>query len=131
MESQSALLVRLPEHFNAAEAESLNRELERALSNDQPCLIVDFSSVKQIDARGLEMLLQCMVKVAREDGAVQIGDISPEAATILEMTRMDRILEMFPRISEDTATIRIVPAHVSMEEVDEQVQTEEPQPLAA
>jgi hypothetical protein len=72
-----------------------------------------------------------MVKVAREDGAVQIGDISPEAATILEMTRMDRILEMFPRISEDTATIRIVPAHVSMEEVDEQVQTEEPQPLAA
>jgi anti-anti-sigma factor len=132
MESPSALLIRLPQRFRVNEARALSVELDRRLACDQPCLIVDFSKVKQIDTAGLNMLLECMVKIARQDGAVQVGDISPEAATMLELTRMDRVLEMFPRISEDTATIRVVPARVRVEEeLEEEAQTEEPQPLAA
>jgi anti-anti-sigma factor len=134
MESPSALLIRLPERFRVNEARALSAELDRRLACDQPCLIVDFSKVKQIDTAGLNMLLECMVKIARQDGAVQVGDISPQAATMLELTRMDRVLGMFPRISEDTATIRVVPARVRADEEEpeeEQAQTEEPQPLAA
>jgi anti-anti-sigma factor len=137
MESPSALLIRLPQRFNHVEARVLSSELESSLTRNQPSLIIDFSNVKQIDGAGLEMLLQYMVKIAKEDGAVQVGDISPEAATILEMTGMDRILELFPRIAEDISTVRVLPAHVSPEkqaedEVEEQPQAaEEPQPLAA
>ena len=134
MENPSALLIRLPERFNREEARLLSGELNRSLASDQPCLIVDFSNVKQIDTAGLDMLLDLMVKVARQDGAVQIGNISPEAATILELTGLDRILNMFPRIPDDTATIQLVPerARAQKDELEqEQAQTEQPQPLAA
>ena len=109
MDSPSALLIRLPQLFNNVEARALSAELESSLTRNQPCLIIDFSNVKQIDGAGLEMLLQCMVKIAKADGVVQVGDISAEAATILEMTGMDRILELFPRITGDISTVRVVP----------------------
>jgi anti-anti-sigma factor len=132
MENPSALSVRLPERFNRDEARLLSGELDRRLASDQPCMVVDFSKVKQIDTAGLDMLLNLMIRIAREDGAVQVGSISPEAATILELTGMDRILNMFPRIPDDTATIQVVPALVRVEKEEmEEEQAEEPQPLAA
>jgi len=132
MENPSAMLIRLPERFNRCEARTLAAELDRRLLNDQPCLIVDFSRVKQIDSAGLNMLLACMVKIAKQDGAVQLGEVSPEAATMLELTRMDSIFDLFPRISEDTTTLRLVPAQgVEEKEEEEQVRADEPQPLAA
>jgi anti-sigma B factor antagonist len=133
MENPSAMLIRLPERFGHYEARTLAAELEYTLVHDQPCLIVDFSRVKQIDSAGLNMLLACMVKIARRDGAVQLGEVSPEAATMLELTRMDSIFDLFPRISEDATTLRLLQAQGSeqKEEEEEQVRAEEPEPLAA
>jgi len=132
MENLSAMLVRLPERFSSYEARTLAAELERTLVNDQPCLIIDFSRVKQIDSAGLNILLRCMVKIARRDGAVQLGEVSPEAATMLELTRMDSIFDLFPRISEDATTLRLLPAQGSeQKEEEEPVRAEEPEPLAA
>lgn len=134
MENSSALLIRLPERFKREEARSLRAEIHRNLTWDQPCMIVDFSNVKEMDTAGFDMILDVMVRVARQDGAVQIGNISAEAATLLEMTGMDRVLNMFPRIPDDAATVQMVPgrAQAEKEEIEaEQAQTDEPQPLAA
>ncbi len=129
----SALFIRLPERFSRDEVRSLRHEIGRNLTLDQPCMIIDFSNVKEMDTAGLDMILDVMVKVAKQDGAVQIGNVSAEAATMLELTGMDRILNMFPRIPEDTATVQVVPgrARAEREEEQEQAQTDEPQPLAA
>ncbi|MGH9511786.1 MAG: STAS domain-containing protein [Terriglobales bacterium] len=136
MESPSALSIRLPEYFNGSEARALRRELDRSLASDQPCMIVDFSNVKQMDTPALDMLLKCMVKIAQQDGAVQIGNISAQAATMLELTGMDKILNMFPRIPDDAATVQLVPLQGrgkrELEEMEEEeTRVEEPQPLAA
>jgi hypothetical protein len=73
-----------------------------------------------------------MVKIARHDGAVQLGEVSPEAAIMLELTRMDSIFDLFPRISEDATTLRLVPTQgVEQKEEEEPVRAEEPEPLAA
>ena len=48
----------------------------------------------------LDVLLGCMVEVARRDGAMRLGGISPEAATVLELTRLDQVFEMFPTAAE-------------------------------
>lgn len=131
MENPSAMLVRLPERFSSREARTLASELEIRLLNDRPCLIVDFSRVKQIDVAGLNGLLRCMVKIARRDGAVQLGEISPEAETMLELTRMNHIFDMFPRISENATTLQVVPAQAVEQNEEEQIRAEEPEPLAA
>jgi anti-anti-sigma factor len=122
MESQSAIMIKLPESFGGKEARRLGRELKNRISN-APHIVVDFSRVREMDLAGLEGLLDCMQTVAKNDGALQLGEMSPEAAVFLELTRMDQLFNKFPVFdasasftselaseSEDTATDKVVQA---------------------
>jgi len=96
MNTQSAIMIKLPEAFGAKEASRLGRELKNRMSTETPHVVVDFSRVRQMNLAGLEGLLDCMETVARNDGALQLGEMSPEAAIFLELTRMDRLFNKFP-----------------------------------
>jgi anti-anti-sigma regulatory factor len=122
MESQSAIMIKLPEAFGGKEARRLGRELKNKMSN-APRIVVDFSRVREMDLAGLEGLLDCMQMVAKNDGALQLGEMSPEAAVFLELTRMDQLFNKFPVFdasasftselaseSEDVATDKVVQA---------------------
>ena len=117
------MVLKLPEQVSAKEARSLMRELQSELRLDRPRIVVDFSEVEHIDSTGLDMLLDCMVEVARRDGTVKLGEVSPEAAIVLELTGMDRVFQMFPAVSEAAATFSVARA--------EAVADEAPQPAAA
>ena len=95
METQSAIMIKLPETFGGKEARRLGRELKAKMSN-APRIVVDFSRVREMDLAGLEGLLHCMETVAKNDGALQLGELSPEAAIFLELTRMDQLFNRFP-----------------------------------
>jgi anti-anti-sigma regulatory factor len=95
METQSAIMIKLPEAFGGKEARRLGRELKNRMSNS-PRIVVDFSRVREMDLAGLEGLLDCMETVAKNDGALQLGEMSPEAVIFLELTRMDQLFSKFP-----------------------------------
>jgi anti-anti-sigma regulatory factor len=96
MNTQSAIMIKLPETFGGKEARRLGRELKDRMSTESPRIVVDFSRVRKMDLAGLEGLLDCMETVARNDGALQLGEMSPEAAVFLELTRMDLLFQKFP-----------------------------------
>lgn len=96
MNTQSAIMIKLPEAFGGKEARRLGRELKSRMSDESPRIVVDFSRVREMNLDGLEGLLECMETVARNDGALQLGEMSPEAAVFLELTRMDRLFQKFP-----------------------------------
>jgi anti-anti-sigma factor len=121
MDKQSAIVVKLPETFNASGARRLKQEFKEKLSNDSPRVVVDLGNVKQIDLGGLDALLNCMEEVARRDGALQLGKVSAEAATMLELTRMDQLFKQFPAFSADMPAVTLSP-----EPVSEPVSTEAP-----
>jgi anti-anti-sigma regulatory factor len=95
METQSAIMIKLPEAFGGKEARRLGRELKNRMSS-APRIVVDFSRVREMDLAGLEGLLDCMETVAKNDGALQLGEMSPEAEIFLELTRMDQLFNRFP-----------------------------------
>ncbi len=95
---QLAIMVKLPEVFGAKEARRLGQELKGRISKGTPSVLVDLSRVRQIDLAGIEGLLDCMEAVARKDGSLQLGEISAEAAAILELTGMDRLFHKFPAL---------------------------------
>jgi anti-anti-sigma factor len=131
MEKQSAIMIKLPEAFGGKEARILRRELKSRIVADTPGVVVDLSRVRQIDLAGLEGLLECMETVAKNDGALQLGPVSAEAATILELTRMDRLFQKFPGFDAQAATLT---AQEELEAEREEVTTGkvvQPQPVAA
>ena len=109
MERSSAIVIQLSEVFGKKEARKLRRELKNLLASDRPTVVLDLSRVKSMDSKGIEALLRCMEQVATKDGALRIGGMSPEAATLLELTRIDRLLANFPGFSVEAPSFALSP----------------------
>lgn len=130
MNMQSAILIKLPENFGSKEAKRLERELNSRILNGVPSVVVDLSRVRQIDLAGLEGLLDCMETIARNDGALKLGEISSEAAAFLELTRMDRLFQKFPTVEAGATFAAQEELAPETAEVAEQ-KIAQPQPVAA
>ncbi|MGH9523953.1 MAG: STAS domain-containing protein [Terriglobales bacterium] len=100
MENNRPVFVkRIPERLNNREAKAFLREMEKVVNSDRPQLVFDCSTVKQIDAAGVEMLLHCLSRAVRHDGDLKLAAVSPQMEIVLQMTRTDRLFEIY-----DTAT---------------------------
>jgi len=101
METNRPVVVkRIPERLNMKQARAFCLEIEPILNSDRPQLVLDCSQVKQIDAAGVEMLLQCLSRVIKRDGDVKLSALSPQIAVVLEMTRTERLFEIYESSSD-------------------------------
>jgi anti-sigma B factor antagonist len=96
MASCGAVVVKkFPESVSVNHVQHLQREAVPLLENDRPCVVFDFSDVMQLDSAGIEMLLRCMEEAMKRNGDVKLAAVSPQVAVILELTRVDRLFEIF------------------------------------
>ena len=101
METNRPVVVkRIPERLNRKQARAFCREIEPILNSDRPQIVLDCSQVKQIDASGVEMLLNCLSRVIKRDGDVKLSALSPQIAVVLEMTRTERLFEIYESSSD-------------------------------
>lgn len=107
METNRPVVVkRIPERLNLKQARAFCREIEPFLSSDRPQIVFDCSQVKQIDAAGVEMLLQCLSRIMKNDGDIKLASLSPQMAVVLEMTRTDRLFEIYESSSDAVLSFR-------------------------
>ncbi len=96
METNRPVLVkRMPERLKHRQVREFLREIEPILNTDRPQLVFDCSQVAEIDAAGVELLLHCLATVMRQDGDLKLASVPPRMAVILEMTRTDRLFEIY------------------------------------
>ena len=98
--SRPVVVKRLPERLNLKQARQFFREVQPFLRADRPQIVFDLSQVKQIDAAGVDMLLQCVDAAMKRDGDVKLASVSAEAGVILELTRTDRLFEIYESSSD-------------------------------
>ena len=103
MRRTAVLIQRLPERVSTRYAQQLIRDLRAYLNSDRPRLIFDMSQVQQLDSSGIEMLLDVLQEVNRRDGDLKLAAPSPSARTFLELTRLDRLFEIFDSSAEAAA----------------------------
>src|SRR5215470_348705 len=130
MDTPSAIMIKLPEVFGVKDARKLRRELKSKLASLKPCVVVDLSRVKKIDLPGLEGLLDCMEDVAKQDGSLELGGISPEAEVMLELTRMSGLFQKFPTAHPNEVLV-VASETVTAGEPDASGPTVQPQIVAA
>ena len=71
------------------------RDLEPHLESERPLIVLDFSEVQQVSRAGIELLLLGMEEAMKRNGDVKLACVSPSLAGILEMTRADRLFEIY------------------------------------
>ena len=98
--SRPVVVKHMPERINLKQAKEFLREVQPFLKSDRPQIVFDFGNVRQMDAAGVDMLLHCMGEAMKRDGDVKLASLSPHAAVILEMTRTDRLFEVYETSSD-------------------------------
>jgi anti-anti-sigma factor len=97
MNPYSAVVVKtLAERLDRSTAAAFRREMQEVLRMDQPRIVFDFCSVTHLDSGGIEFLLDCLSAIVKRDGELKLAALSPQAETILEITRVGRFFEIFP-----------------------------------
>jgi anti-anti-sigma factor len=110
-----ATMIRLPKSLGSKEAKKMVRELKTEIKSEPPGVILDLSRVKTMDCAGLHGLLVCMQEIAKYDCAIQLRAVSPEAATLLELVRMDHLFRKFPSLPAQAPGFTIAPASLAEE----------------
>jgi anti-anti-sigma factor len=101
MNPYSAVVVKtLAERLDRSEVAALRREMQEVLRRDQPRIVFDFRSVTHLDSAGIRFLLDSLSAIVRRDGELKLAALSPQAETILEMTRVGRFFEIFPAVED-------------------------------
>lgn len=98
--SRPVVVKRMPEKVNRQEARKFFADVQPFVTSDRPQLVFDLSQVKQLDAAGVEMLLQCVAEVMKRDGDLKLASLSRQASMVLELTRTDRLFEIYGNSTE-------------------------------
>ncbi len=93
--SRPVVVKRVPALLNSRQARLFREEVRPLIQIDRPQLVFDLAAVRQIDAAGIDMLLECMTEASKRDGDLKLANLSPHAAVILELTRTDRLFEIY------------------------------------
>lgn len=98
--SRPVIVKRMPDRINLQQSREFLREVQPLLRSDRPQVVFDFSAVRRMDAAGVDMLLQCMSDVMKHDGDLKLAALSPQAGVVLELTRADRLFEVYDTVSD-------------------------------
>jgi anti-sigma B factor antagonist len=100
----------LPESVTLSHIPDLCREIVPLARVDWPCLVFDFSNVREVDRAGVELLLLTMEEAVKRNGDLKLAAVPPQIAVILELTRVDRLFEMFDTPDDAVESFHSFPA---------------------
>jgi anti-sigma B factor antagonist len=98
--SRPVVVKHMPERINSETARLFLREVEPFFKADRPQVVFDCSRVKQMDVSGVDLLVRCMSRAMKQDGDLKLASLSAAVAVVLEMTRSDRLFEIYKTASD-------------------------------
>jgi anti-sigma B factor antagonist len=92
---RTVVVKQLPETLNAKVGRLFFSELESCMNVDRPCLVLDCSKVRKMDSSAVHLMLCCLEEALKRNGDVKLAAIPAGATTILELSGIDRLFEIF------------------------------------
>ena len=90
----------LPQHINLQSGRAFYSDLEAAMNIERPCIVLDCSSVREMDQQTILILLNCLEGAMKRNGDVRLAAVSPEALRNLDITGVARLFRMYASVSE-------------------------------
>lgn len=78
------------------ECARLEREVDGLIAEREIRVIFDMAGVTHADSAAIGSIVKCLTKLKRAGGALRIAAAHPMVDYSLKLTKVDRIIEMFP-----------------------------------
>jgi anti-sigma B factor antagonist len=78
----------------------LEREVDALLKDNLVYVVFDLKSVTHMDSAAIGSIVRCHTKLKTAGGALRLASAQPMIAHSLQITKVDRIIRVFPTIPE-------------------------------
>ena len=82
------------------ECARLEREVDGMIALHETRVILDMSGLTHADSAAIGAIVRCLAKLKQAGGALRIAAAQPMIDHSLRLTRVDKIIEMFPTVDQ-------------------------------
>jgi anti-sigma B factor antagonist len=82
------------------ECARLEREVDALLKDQFIRVVFDLSGVTHMDSAAVGSIVRCNAKLKNAGGALRLASVQPMIAHSLQITKVDRIINVYPGVSE-------------------------------
>jgi anti-anti-sigma factor len=82
------------------DATPLMDKLKQFISSGKKNFIMDFSGVPWMNSQGVAMVIWALTTTRNADGSIVFSGLSESVERILEVTRLNKILDRYPNIDQ-------------------------------
>ena len=82
------------------ECARLEREVDELLKDKFTRIVFDLSGVTHMDSAAVGSIVRCNAKLKNAGGALRLASAQPMIAHSLQITKVDRIISVYPGVSE-------------------------------
>jgi len=98
-ERSPVALVQVPEAMNSRQERDFLSELENSMSGGRPRIVLDCSSLRQMDKPAIHLLLCCLEEAMKRNGDVKLAAIPNEASAAFGKFGLEGLFEVFDTTS--------------------------------
>jgi anti-sigma B factor antagonist len=88
------------EIMGGADTKPLQDRVYAAIREGCPFIVLDMKQVDWINSSGLGTLMACLTTLRGSGGDLRLTNVSDRARRPIEITRLDKVLLMFPTLDE-------------------------------
>ncbi|SRR5581483_9881758 len=92
--------------IDADAAPAFQAQLDERLRAGAQYFVIDLSAVRFVDSAGLAALVRLYRRVRIGEGDVRLAQVPPTVMSVLELTRLNRVFDIFPTAADAAATIK-------------------------
>lgn len=81
--------------FDAYNAPAIRQWFEKAVTRKPACIIINLKEVSFLDSTGLSILVQALKRAREWEGDVRLCCLQQPVRIIFELTRLDRVFEIY------------------------------------
>lgn len=82
------------------ECARLEREVDALIAVRETWVIFDMTAVTHADSAAIGSIVRCLTKLKSVGGALRIAAAQPMIDYSLKMTKVDKLIEMFPTVDQ-------------------------------
>jgi anti-sigma B factor antagonist len=85
---------------NGPDCARLQREVDAMIAAGETRLIFDLAGLTHADSAAIGVIVRCLTKLKGAGGALRIAAAHPMIVHSLKLTKVDRLIEMFPTVEQ-------------------------------
>ena len=93
----------MPAEIDISSADEAARELDAAIAPGVRVIVVDMTSTTFCDTSGLRVLAQAHRRAQAQGADLRLVTAAPQVLRVLEVTAMDTVLRVSPRVADAVA----------------------------